>query len=63
MVFFLTFVVYRFRNNIFHGNKRVDAWLRFQPQIQDCIRVMQIMISHAAAASKELPERKAAHGA
>ena len=31
------FVVYRYRNNIFHGNKKVNAWKNYTEQIRDCI--------------------------
>lgn len=48
-VFFSTFVVYRFRNNIFHGNKGVRSWLKFTEQIGRCTHVMQLLISHAEA--------------
>lgn len=40
------FVVYRFRNNIFHGNKRVESWLRYREQIEHCISVMQVITTH-----------------
>lgn len=46
-VFFLVFVIYRFRNNIFHGNKGVDSWLRYRDQIQHCIGAMQVFVSYA----------------
>ncbi len=39
--FFLAFVAYRYRNNIFHGNKGVGSWLKYQPQINYCSTVMQ----------------------
>lgn len=45
IVFFVIFVVYRFRNNIFHGNKGVASWLKFKPQIKLCIEVMQTLIT------------------
>jgi len=48
-LFFVTYVVYRFRNNIFHGNKGVSSWLEYRPQIQHCTRVMQYLISHSTA--------------
>lgn len=34
------YVIYRFRNNIFHGNKTVLEWLRNKPQIEDCVLVL-----------------------
>ena len=45
IVFFVIFVVFRFRNNIFHGNKGVGSWLKFQVQIKLCIKVMQTLIT------------------
>lgn len=45
IVFFVIFVVYRYRNNIFHGNKGVDSWLDFKPQIKRCIKLMQTLIT------------------
>lgn len=49
VLFLCVFVAYRFRNNIFHGNKGVDAWLKFEPQIRQCIEVMQVVVTHAEA--------------
>jgi hypothetical protein len=43
-IFFLLFVVYRYRNNIFHGNKGVDSWLKFEKQITHCVEVMQLFL-------------------
>ena len=45
MIFMLVFVVYRFRNNIFHGNKGVASWLEYEEQINWCLTVMQSLIS------------------
>jgi formylglycine-generating enzyme required for sulfatase activity len=45
LVFFLLFVVYRFRNNIFHGNKGVQSWLHYKEQITLCLTIMQPLIS------------------
>lgn len=45
LIFMLLFVVYRFRNNIFHGNKGVESWLRYKEQIVFCLSVMQSLIS------------------
>ena len=46
-LFLLVFVAYRFRNNIFHGNKGVDSWLRFSEQIDLCTEALQAFVSHA----------------
>ncbi|MBL0225255.1 MAG: hypothetical protein IPQ16_06665 [Geobacteraceae bacterium] len=40
----LLIVIYRFRNNIFHGNKGVDSWLFYREQIELCINAMQLLI-------------------
>ena len=53
-VFFLVFVIYRFRNNIFHGNKGVETWLRYREQIQYCIGAMQVLITHAEQAAPSI---------
>lgn len=39
-LFFLIFVVYRYRNNIFHGVKGVQSWTKFEEQIKKCISIM-----------------------
>lgn len=46
-VFTVVFVIYRFRNNMFHGNKRVESWLRYREQISICTGTMQKFITHA----------------
>lgn len=56
---FSTFVVYRFRNNIFHGNKGVHSWLNFATQIEQCVLIMQRLISHAEAVQCRLEPIKA----
>jgi hypothetical protein len=39
------YVVFRFRNNIFHDNKKLDSWLAYKEQINNCISMMlNIMI-------------------
>ncbi len=48
-VFLVAFTVYRFRNNMFHGNKGVDSWLQYTEQIELCTGVMQRFVSHAEA--------------
>lgn len=41
---FITFVVYRYRNNIFHGNKGIKSWSQFKQQIEYCIEFMTSML-------------------
>ena len=57
-VFAVAFTVYRFRNNIFHGNKGVDSWLQFGTQIELCTRAMQVFVSHreSVAPTMKLPQ-------
>ena len=40
----LLLVIFRFRNNIFHGNKGVHSWLSYGEQINLCINTMQSFI-------------------
>lgn len=42
---FILFVVYRFRNNIFHGNKGVNSWIQYTEQIRYCVQVMKFLIN------------------
>lgn len=46
-IFLLMWVIYRYRNNIFHGNKSVQSWLKYQEQIVFCISTMRIIIDTA----------------
>jgi hypothetical protein len=43
-IYFSMGVVYRYRNNIFHGNKKVDSWLQYRDCISKCIGMMQLLI-------------------
>lgn len=40
----MLFVVYRFRNNIFHGNKGIKAWRNYTTEINFCINFMMKVI-------------------
>jgi len=44
-LFLLSFVIYRYRNNIFHGNKGIESWLKYKEQIQKCITIMQLFLN------------------
>ncbi len=44
-IFLLTFVTYRYRNNIFHGSKGISFWLKYDEQIKKCIYVLQEFIN------------------
>ena len=54
MVFLVALTVYRFRNNIFHGNKGVDSWLNYKQQIDYCIDAMQAFINNAESINPSL---------
>lgn len=43
-IYFAMVVIYRYRNNIFHGNKGVDSWLKYKECILNCIGMMQLLI-------------------
>ncbi|MBT3338857.1 MAG: hypothetical protein HN855_15655 [Anaerolineae bacterium] len=43
-VYLLLVVVYRYRNNMFHGNKNVASWLQYEKQIRRCTTIMQNLI-------------------
>lgn len=47
IVYFVVMIIYRYRNNIFHGNKGVGSWLKFKAQIHLCTQAMQVFVSHA----------------
>ena len=40
----LLYVVYRYRNNIFHGNKGISSWTRYGKEINLCIRFMMNIV-------------------
>jgi hypothetical protein len=60
VIFVVLLVTYRFRNNIFHGNKRVRTWLRYKEQIAHCTAAMQSIVSHAEALHPTMRELQAA---
>ena len=39
----LLYVIYRYRNNIFHGYKNIEKWSRYTEQINDCLTGMMIL--------------------
>ena len=41
---FLAYVVFRYRNNIFHGNKQMFNWKKYQEQIEMCTDIMMTMV-------------------
>ncbi len=40
----LLYVVYRYRNNIFHGNKGVSSWAKYATEIEYCVDVIRIIL-------------------
>lgn len=46
VVYLVVYVVYRYRNNIFHGNKKVASWLHYKQQIIYCTHAMQALVTH-----------------
>ena len=59
-VYLAVFIVYRFRNNIFHGNKGVTTWLQYTEQIDLCTHTMQAFVSHAEAIESSIKTERAA---
>lgn len=59
-IFIVALVLYRFRNNMFHGNKGVQSWLQFTKQILLCTDAMQGFVSHAESMRPSLREREVA---
>lgn len=43
----LIYVVYRYRNNIFHGNKGIASWSNYTTQINLCLDFMMAMLDCA----------------
>lgn len=43
-VYFMLSVVYRFRNNIFHGSKAIDDWRNYSKEIEKCIIYMMAVV-------------------
>jgi hypothetical protein len=56
VIFLVAVVAYRFRNNMFHGNKGVASWLQYKTQIQLCTEVLQHFVSHAESRLPSLRE-------
>lgn len=51
---FLIYVVYRYRNNMFHGNKSLDSWLSYKKQINLCINIMIKIIDNHVEKNLEI---------
>ena len=59
-IFFVCAVIYRFRNNMFHGSKGVQSWLRYKQEIELCTTAMQELILHTEAMIQANPKLEAA---
>lgn len=59
-IYVLLFVIYRYRNNMFHGNKGAGSWLRYRKQIELCTRAMQeiMSVSLSPLSEKAVPSSK-----
>jgi hypothetical protein len=60
LVFLVALVTYRYRNNMFHGNKGVRSWLQYKTQIGLCTNVVQSFVSHAEAMRPTLQKERVA---
>ena len=54
IIFLNAFVASRFRNNMFHGVKGIDDWLRYRTEIQHCTSVLQVFVTWAEQANPTL---------
>lgn len=43
----VAFVIYRFRNNMFHGAKGIRSWLQYREEIQLCVDALQVFVTYA----------------
>ena len=43
-IYLLLYTAYRYRNNIFHGNKGVLSWVNYSEEINDCLSIMMSII-------------------
>ncbi len=48
---FLMYVIYRYRNNIFHGNKGIQSWVSYSNEIKICIKTMTQLIDMVEGSS------------
>ena len=52
-VVLLIFVSYRYRNNLFHGNKNVMTWKNYTQQIDYCLDFMMILLDSYSRGRKD----------
>ena len=53
-LYLVLFTAYRYRNNIFHGNKGVSSWLQYDEQIEICTTVLQEFLTHIESLQRTL---------
>ena len=49
----MLFVIYRYRNNIFHGNKGVLSWTKYTEKIDKCLKFVMSLIDCVKNHSEE----------
>lgn len=54
IVFLSAFVASRFRNNMFHGVKGIEDWLRYRTEIEHCTFVLQVFVTWAEQSNPTL---------
>lgn len=54
---FLIYVICRYRNNMFHGNKGVMSWVRYEIEIRFCINSMMEIIDQMRKSSNQGPPK------
>lgn len=55
---FLIYVVYRYRNNMFHGNKGIESWIGFKEEIIRCVEIMSKLFDDLVKDNNEENETK-----
>jgi hypothetical protein len=43
-MYLLLYVVYRYRNNIFHGNKSPESWSKYKEPISRCVNILRLIL-------------------
>lgn len=54
-IYLLLYVIYRYRNNIFHGYKSIEKWSQYTDQIQDCLTGMMLLSNYMKAKNIIIP--------
>ena len=56
-IYLLLYVIYRYRNNIFHGYKNIESWSQFTYQINDCLTSMMLLSDYMKAKNIIISEK------